>query len=132
VSVVQRFGAALNLNVHVHALVLDGVVARTIGGAVRFHPLSGPSDQEVTDVLATALRRIVRLLRRRGLLDAPDGFVAVDQLAEESAALAGISAASVRSVAALGSRAGQRVRQYGQPTGEDGEDSRARSSARED
>ena len=38
VAIVQRFGAALNLNVHVHALVLDGVFATDGGGAVRFHP----------------------------------------------------------------------------------------------
>ena len=30
VAVIQRFGGALNLNVHVHALVLDGVFARNV------------------------------------------------------------------------------------------------------
>jgi hypothetical protein len=35
VAIIQRFGAALNLNVHIHALVLDGVyvedgVTRTV------------------------------------------------------------------------------------------------------
>lgn len=38
VAIVQRFGAALNLNVHVHALVLDGVFATDSGGTVRFIP----------------------------------------------------------------------------------------------
>ena len=33
VAVLQRFGGALNLNVHVHALVLDGVFAKDRGGA---------------------------------------------------------------------------------------------------
>ena len=32
VAVIQRFGGALNLNVHVHALVLDGVFARDHAG----------------------------------------------------------------------------------------------------
>ena len=31
VAVMQRFGGALNLNAHVHALVLDGVFARNRG-----------------------------------------------------------------------------------------------------
>jgi hypothetical protein len=31
VIVVQRFGGALNLNVHLHALVLDGVFASGVG-----------------------------------------------------------------------------------------------------
>ncbi len=38
VAVIQRFGGALNLNVHIHALVLDGVFAREGTGALRFHP----------------------------------------------------------------------------------------------
>jgi hypothetical protein len=32
VAIVQRFGGALNLNIHVHALVLDGVFARAEDG----------------------------------------------------------------------------------------------------
>jgi hypothetical protein len=36
--VIQRFGGALNLNVHIHALVLDGVFARDAAGVVAFHP----------------------------------------------------------------------------------------------
>ena len=32
VAVIQRFGGALNLNVHIHALVLDGVFARDAVG----------------------------------------------------------------------------------------------------
>jgi hypothetical protein len=35
VIVVQRFGGALNLNVHLHALVLDGVFTAS-GGRMRF------------------------------------------------------------------------------------------------
>jgi Putative transposase len=36
VVTLQRFGGAPNLNVHLHALVLDGVFAQE-GGPVRFH-----------------------------------------------------------------------------------------------
>jgi hypothetical protein len=38
VAVIQRFGGALNLNLHVHALVLDGVFARGGAGVLNFHP----------------------------------------------------------------------------------------------
>lgn len=34
--IIQRFGPALNLNVHVDALVLDGVYAFDRGGRLRF------------------------------------------------------------------------------------------------
>ena len=37
VAVIQRFGGALNLNVHIHALVLDGVFARDDRGTLGFH-----------------------------------------------------------------------------------------------
>jgi len=36
VAIIQRFGATLNLNVHVHALVLDGVYVED-GGILQFH-----------------------------------------------------------------------------------------------
>ncbi|HJN77361.1 MAG TPA: transposase zinc-binding domain-containing protein, partial [Myxococcota bacterium] len=36
VTVVQRFGSALNLNVHLHSLVADGVWVGVISGAARF------------------------------------------------------------------------------------------------
>jgi hypothetical protein len=38
VVIVQRFGSALNVNVHGHALVLDGVFAEDGAGALRVHP----------------------------------------------------------------------------------------------
>jgi hypothetical protein len=37
VVMIQRFGGALNLNVHLHALVIDGVFAWT-GERLAFHP----------------------------------------------------------------------------------------------
>ena len=116
VAFVQRFGAALNLNVHVHALVIDGVFTEDSDGYVRFHPLPPPGDGEVAAVLAIVTRRILSLLQRRGLLDASDGFIAPDTLAEEAPVLAGISAASVVGSIGLGPRAGARVRRCGEPS----------------
>ncbi len=67
VAIIQRFGGAVNLNVHVHALVLDGVFAKE-GAGVRFHPTPRLTAADVADVLATVEPRIQRLLERRGLL----------------------------------------------------------------
>jgi hypothetical protein len=115
VAFVQRFGAALNLNVHVHALVLEGVFVERPDGAVIFHPVAPPGDDEVAAVLAIVRHRILSLLQPRGLLDATDGFVAPDALAEEAPVLAGITAASVVGSIALGPPAGARVRRCGEP-----------------
>ncbi len=111
VTVIQRFGGGLQLNVHFHSLVLDGVFAEGPDGAFEFHAAPPPSDEEVARLLATIYRRVARLLSRRGLEvgDAPD----VDPLAEESPALAGISSASIQGRIALGPRAGARVFQLG-------------------
>jgi hypothetical protein len=77
VAVVQRFGAALNLNVHIHALVLDGVCASDGKG---------------------------------GVPDGREGSDAPDRWADDAPTLAGLVAASVHGVAALGVRAGAPVR----------------------
>ncbi|MGB7217522.1 MAG: transposase zinc-binding domain-containing protein [Vicinamibacterales bacterium] len=66
VAIVQRFGGALNLNVHVHALVMDGVFARDEAGTVAFHPAPRLTALDVAEVLATVELRIARLLDRRG------------------------------------------------------------------
>jgi hypothetical protein len=51
VTVVQRFGSALNLNLHFHCLVLDGVYvedART--GALSWHRCGSPSTSDVQEL----------------------------------------------------------------------------------
>ena len=69
VAIIQRFGAALNLNVHVHALVLDGVYGEDGTGGLCFHPVTPPTDDEMDELLAAVARRIDRLLARRGVVD---------------------------------------------------------------
>jgi hypothetical protein len=110
VTFVQRFGDALNLNVHFHSLVLDGVYARSAEGALRFLPLPPPDDAEVKRVARQVARRLGRLLERRGL---GDGTPDDDTLAAEEPLLASLYAASVTSRVATGSRAGQRVLRMG-------------------
>src|SRR5450759_3006741 len=78
VAVIQRFGGALNLNVHVHALVLDGVFARSRAGTLNFHPAPRLTALDVAEVLATVEPRIKRLLDRRGLGDGDDDGPALD------------------------------------------------------
>jgi hypothetical protein len=50
VTLIQRFGSALNLNIHFHMLYLDGVYAGDNYGKTRFddeHPCSPPYGQPV-------------------------------------------------------------------------------------
>ena len=110
VTFVQRFGGALNLNVHFHTLVLDGVYDP--GDGMRFRPLPPPDDGEVARVTLSVARGIARLLERRGL--GPDADPdEIDPVSRDEPLLAAISSASVRGRIATGPRAGQAVLRFG-------------------
>ena len=100
----QRFGSAINLNPHLHVLMLDGVYVK--GEVPRFVAGSRLRDSDVRQIVETTARRIVRLLQRRGLLEED----ADDPLWEKEPLLASITAASLRGHLAVGARAGQRIR----------------------
>jgi hypothetical protein len=61
VTAVQRFGSAVDLNVHFHTLVPDGVFDLAGPGPARFVPIRAPSDEEVAKVLTAVIRRVSRL-----------------------------------------------------------------------
>lgn len=113
VAVIQRFGAALNLNVHIHALVLDGVYVEEDGGTLRFCGVAPPTDEQMDRLLGTLDRRIHRLLARRGVPGDLDEGSTADSWHEEAPVLAGIAAASVQGRRALGVRAGAPVQRWG-------------------
>lgn len=113
VVVIQRFGGALNLNVHFHALVLDGVFAPTDGGTLAFHQVGRLTTLEVEEVLATVERLIARRLRRRGLAADEEETGETDAWADEAPVLAGLAAASVQGIVGLGPRRGARPDRLG-------------------
>jgi len=113
ITFIQRFGDALNLNLHFHSISLDGVYEHAKGGAVRFRRLPPPTNDEVEQTTRRIVRLLRRLLVRRGL--APDADAsAADPLPEDQPLLAEIYAASVRSRIAIGDRAGLGVLRFGQ------------------
>jgi hypothetical protein len=114
VVVVQRFGGALNLNIHLHALVLDGVFTND-GGVVPFHPVRRLTREDVAEVVALVARRVTRVVERRGLAGRAEDGEASDPWSDEAPVLAAVAAASVEGRAALGPRAGARVRKCGDP-----------------
>ena len=96
---VQRFGSALNLNLHFHALVIDGTYSCAPAElAPRFHAASPLEDSDVEELARTLQRRVTRYLERRGHLPRES---AVDDESSERELLALISAASVQGGAAL-------------------------------
>lgn len=70
VTLIQRFGSALNLNIHFHMLFLDGVdVERPDGSSLRFRWVTAPTSAELTRLTQTLALRIGRYLERQGLLE---------------------------------------------------------------
>jgi Putative transposase/Transposase zinc-binding domain len=65
---VQRFGS-LNLNVHFHVLVLDGVFTRDPPGRVLFHLAPAPTAEDLSAIVERTQRRAMAWLRRRGYMD---------------------------------------------------------------
>jgi len=108
VTFIQRFGSALNLNIHFHTLVLDGVYPyepdhRRPG---RFLPLPSPEPDEIARVLAGTARRIQRLIEDRHAGDE-------DALARDEPLMALLAAASLQTRIATGSHRGEPWRRIG-------------------
>jgi hypothetical protein len=107
VTAIQRFGSALNLNVHFHTLAVQGVLVDDRCGGL---PNPEPTEAEVKALLLATARRITRLAKRHGIdFERPQAEHRVDCLAAESPLLAGISGASVFGRVATGGRAGEMV-----------------------
>jgi hypothetical protein len=105
VTFVQRFGGSLNLNIHLHSLVLDGVYYVDNKQQIRFQRLPPPSDSEVRQITERIARRIIRLLERGGLGPQADSEEA-DSLSRDQLLLAEIYNASVQGRIAVGPQAG--------------------------
>jgi hypothetical protein len=86
ISFVQRFGDSLNLNVHFHCVIPDGVFV-TEGAGLRFEALSAPTDAELDVLLRKIARRLIRLLRPPADVPEPDAldFLESAQHAAQSA-----------------------------------------------
>jgi hypothetical protein len=102
VTVVQRFGSSLNLNVHFHVLFLDGGYARQPDGALAFRPSPPPTHAELQALVEDVARRLDRLLARRGLGE--DADVQPDDLQGR------LQLSSATGHDALGGRPGSRTR----------------------
>ncbi len=112
VTFVQRFGDALNANVHFHSMVIDGVYAADASGRPEFHQLPPPEDQDVLRLTALVNDRVRSMLERRGLGTSAEPQQA-DPLSEDDPGMAALLASSVSRRIAVGSNAGHGVLRMG-------------------
>ena len=70
---IQRFGSAANLNIHLHCLVLDGAYRRSEGVPV-FDEVRAPTIEQLHHLLDRIITRIMKLLTRQGYLIEEQGM----------------------------------------------------------
>jgi hypothetical protein len=109
VTFVQRFGGAINLNVHFHSLIFDGVYYEDSDGRIGFRRLPVPNDSEVARVTAGIVKKVKCLLERRGL-GPQTNFEEADPLLRDQPLLAELYSASVQGRVAVGSGTGARLK----------------------
>jgi hypothetical protein len=106
VTLIQRFGSALNLNVHLHMLVLDGVYTWE-HGRPRFHRVGAPNRKCLERLLDRLIRRLLRRLTRDGWLVFDPEQPWLDL--EPADTLDSLAAASIRYRIASGPETGRRT-----------------------
>ena len=77
VTLIQRFGSAANLNIHLHGLVLDGVYCATGEGVPVFHRAPALTGEKLQALLGKIITRILRVLTREGHLVEEEGVTYV-------------------------------------------------------
>jgi hypothetical protein len=69
VTLMQRFGSALNLNVHLHLLFLDGVYLADGASPPVFRHVAAPGASDLQELVEQIAARVGQVLERRGLIE---------------------------------------------------------------
>jgi hypothetical protein len=105
VTLIQRFGSALNLNPHFHMLYLNGVY----DAKGYFWPVKPPTCEDLDVIAHTIARRVSRFLEKAGYLvrDAESAYL--DLIQDEEDAMGAIVGASISYRLAFGPNAGRKA-----------------------
>jgi len=108
VTLIQRFGSALNLNIHFHMIFLDGVFVPVEGAAPIFRHVPAPTGTELQELVQQIAARIGRVLEQQGLIerDTENAWLAMQG---EGGALDDLIGHSITYRIAVGPRAGQKL-----------------------
>ncbi len=111
VTLIQRFGSALNLNVHFHMLFLDGVYVKPSEQSdLVFKKQPKLSPQAIQDVTEKISERVLKYLERHGLIegDIESRYISGDLFSEEDCMLE-LQGSSITYRIAVGPQKGQKV-----------------------
>lgn len=112
VTLIQRFGSALNLNIHFHMLWLDGVyedITERSQRKPRLHRSHAPNSAQLTALAGTIARRVCRHLTRRGWLEGEDESAFLADRAAGDDGMDGLRMSSITYRIATGRDAGRKV-----------------------
>jgi hypothetical protein len=109
VTLIQRFGGALNVNLHFHMLFLDGVYVEGPDGALSFRWVKAPTGAELTALASRIASRVGRFLERQGLLERDRENPCLAERALDEEPMQALLAHSITDRIAVGPRAGRKV-----------------------
>jgi len=110
VTFIQRFGSALNLNVHFHMLFLDGIYMDGFNKEKQvFIRIKAPTTTELNALVHKLSQRVARFLTKQGLLveDIDNSYLNLDGLAPDP--MQDLHGHSITYRVALGAQRGKKV-----------------------
>jgi hypothetical protein len=108
VTLIQRFGSALNLNIHFHMLFLDGIYVRADGDPF-FRRVDPPTAADMEKLIHRVSHRVGRYLEQAGLLvrDMENSYLTLE--ARDSSAMDDLIGHSVTCRIAVGPHQGRKA-----------------------
>ena len=109
VTLIQRFGSGLNLNVHLHMIFIDGAYRSDGTAPPVFHAVPPPATADLQALVQRIAERLGRMLEKRGLLERDAESAWLNGEPAEAGALDDLIGHSITYRIAVGPRAGQKV-----------------------
>jgi hypothetical protein len=97
VTLIQRFGGSINLNVHFHQIFLDGVYELDEEGKpAHFHITKAPTLKELGDCLERIIQKVAKWLEKRGIIERDQDSLQLDLSEDDALSKLQAGAASYR------------------------------------
>jgi hypothetical protein len=110
VTLIQRFGGSINLNIHFHQLFLDGVYELDQGKKpTRFQITKAPTHEELNNILNKIIDRTIKLLEKRGVIIKDEEDHLLLNLNDDEDPLSSLQAGSVTYRFTLGPNKGKKA-----------------------
>ena len=109
VTLIQRFGSALNLNIHFHMLWLDGVYEPRAARKPHLHRTRAPTSAQLTQLADRIARRVCRHMAKRGWLEGEEDSAFLTDSAGGDDGLGALQMSSIIYRIAAGAQAGRKV-----------------------